>query len=101
MTQPVSLSLTGGTFLAAVGAFRPLILETTAGTIETRFYPPGGPDGLGTPDARIHFHAGMISYARGDNASARQHLTLALEINPHFSLLHASEARATLAALGK
>lgn len=52
---------------------------------------------LGTQDALLHFHAGMIAQARGDRAATQQHLTEALRINPHFSLLHAPEARTALA----
>lgn len=52
---------------------------------------------LGTRDALLHFHAGMIARARGDREAAREHLGEALRINPHFSILHAPEARAILA----
>jgi tetratricopeptide (TPR) repeat protein len=55
---------------------------------------------LGTRDALLHFHAGMIAKARGDLDAARTHLATALAINPHFSILHAAEARAALAELG-
>jgi tetratricopeptide (TPR) repeat protein len=51
---------------------------------------------LGTRDALFHFHAGMIAEALGRRASARRHLTTALDINPHFSVLHAPVARRTL-----
>lgn len=56
---------------------------------------------LGTRDALLHYHAGMIANARGDSNAARLHLGTALSINPHFSILHASDARKTLAALGR
>jgi tetratricopeptide (TPR) repeat protein len=55
---------------------------------------------LGTRDALLHFHAGMIAAARGDEPAAREHLTTALEINPNFSILHVVEAREALARLG-
>ena len=54
---------------------------------------------LGTQDAVMHFHAGMIEAALGDRAAAATHLQTALDLNPHFSLRYAAEARATLAAL--
>jgi tetratricopeptide (TPR) repeat protein len=52
---------------------------------------------LGTQDALLYFHAGMIARARGDDAAASAALTRALAINPAFSILHAPEARAALA----
>lgn len=51
---------------------------------------------LGTRNALLHFHAGMIAAARGDDAQAITHLETALEINPSFSVRYAPEARATL-----
>ena len=54
---------------------------------------------LGTEDARLLFHAGMIMRAKGDHDRARALLDRALEINPHFSVLHEDEARQALAAL--
>jgi tetratricopeptide (TPR) repeat protein len=48
---------------------------------------------LGTRDALLHFHAGMIAYKRGDAATAHTHLQIALEINPYFSPLHAPTAQ--------
>ena len=53
---------------------------------------------LGTRDARIHYHAGMIYKALDDRSSARKHLKLALEIDPTFNLLQVAEARQTLAS---
>ena len=54
---------------------------------------------LGTPDAHLHYHAGLIAAAQGDADRATTHLRRALELNPHFDLLQAEEARAALAAL--
>jgi tetratricopeptide (TPR) repeat protein len=54
---------------------------------------------LGTPDARLHYHAGNVRLALGDEAGARRSLEQALRLNPHFSLLHAPDARQTLAEL--
>jgi tetratricopeptide (TPR) repeat protein len=56
---------------------------------------------LGTRDARLHFHAGMIAHALGDGTRARELLAEALEINPHFSLIDAPVAKATLAQIGE
>lgn len=53
-----------------------------------------------TQDAEIHFHAGMIAAKFGDRVSAQNHLQTALSINPHFSLLLAPVAVATLQELG-
>lgn len=54
---------------------------------------------LGTQDARLLFHAGMIAHALGDHARARAHLRGALRLNPHFHVLHAEVAARTLAAI--
>ena len=53
-----------------------------------------------TQDAEIHFHAGIIAAKFGDRVSAQNHLQTALSINPHFSLLQAPVAVATLHELG-
>ena len=55
---------------------------------------------LGTQDARLFDHAGMIDQRLGDRAAARTRLSRALAINPNFSLRDADEARRALAALG-
>lgn len=55
---------------------------------------------LGLPNARFHFHAGMIAHALGDDDRARSELTEALTINPYFNPLEVPIARATLARLG-
>lgn len=54
---------------------------------------------LGTRDARIHYHAGMIFEAQGDRVTARKHLRKALEINPAFDVLQARVAKRMLAAV--
>lgn len=54
---------------------------------------------LGTVDAMLEFHAGMIDAALGDPAGARKHLERALVINPHFHVLFAPQARQTLASI--
>jgi tetratricopeptide (TPR) repeat protein len=56
---------------------------------------------LGTRDAAIHYHAGMIATALGKRDLAVRHLSLALDINPHFSILYADLARRTLVRLEK
>src|SRR5829696_4044641 len=54
---------------------------------------------LGTHNALMQFHAGMIAAARGETAQAISFLESALEINPHFSVRYAPEVRATLERL--
>jgi tetratricopeptide (TPR) repeat protein len=51
---------------------------------------------LGTRDARIEYHAGMINHALGHHRDAVRHLQLALKINPSFDVLQADVARRTL-----
>jgi tetratricopeptide (TPR) repeat protein len=55
---------------------------------------------LGTPDARLWYHAGMISAALGEDERASEELTRALTLSPRFDLLQAERARRRLAALG-
>ncbi len=55
---------------------------------------------LTTRDAMLHFHAGMIAAALGNKEAAKTSLQTALEINPNFSLLYASEAKEMLAKMG-
>lgn len=52
---------------------------------------------LGTRDATLHYHAGMIARASGDAAAARRHLRTALEIDPRLD--QAGEVRRVLAGL--
>ncbi len=54
---------------------------------------------LGTNDARLHYHAGMIDVALGNKATGRRSLKRALELNPGFDLVKASKARQVLQAL--
>ena len=55
---------------------------------------------LGTRDARLFFHAGMIHRALGDRDAARDYLGRALALNPHFHVLQAETAVRALAELG-
>ncbi|MCZ6866846.1 MAG: tetratricopeptide repeat protein [Chloroflexi bacterium] len=55
---------------------------------------------LGTRDAKLYYHAGMISYRRGEEERARQYLQEALSLNPHFSILGADETVRTLKEIG-
>jgi tetratricopeptide (TPR) repeat protein len=54
---------------------------------------------LGTKDARLFYHAGLIAQRLGDTATAREYLQRALRTNPHFHLLHASVAAHALERL--
>ncbi len=54
---------------------------------------------LGTEDAALHYHAGVIAAALGRPARARRELGLALALNPQFDVVQAAQARQTLAAL--
>jgi tetratricopeptide (TPR) repeat protein len=47
---------------------------------------------LGTPDAKLFFHAGMIYERVGEKEKASKFLTRALAINPHFHILFADQA---------
>jgi tetratricopeptide (TPR) repeat protein len=53
---------------------------------------------LGTKDAKLFYHAGMIALAAGDTAAAREHLDRALGLNPGFDPLQAEAARRALGA---
>jgi tetratricopeptide (TPR) repeat protein len=51
---------------------------------------------LGTKDARLFFHAGMIHHRLGEHDKARHYLQRALATNPHFHVLHVEVAERTL-----
>ena len=55
---------------------------------------------LGSRDALLLFHAGMIEKAAGNAAEARALLQQVVNVNPRFSLVYANEAKAALEALG-
>lgn len=52
---------------------------------------------LGTQDARLFYHAGMIARAAGDKAAARDFLQRALKLNPQFDPRQALIAKQALA----
>ncbi|MSP11511.1 MAG: tetratricopeptide repeat protein [Chloroflexi bacterium] len=54
---------------------------------------------LGTHDALMWFHAGMIAYRLGNYDQAQSYLKRTVTTNPNFSLLYAGEARDTLTKL--
>jgi len=54
---------------------------------------------LGTKDARLLFHVGMIALHNGDRAEAQRRLSAALALNPHFHPFYAPVATAELARL--
>lgn len=54
---------------------------------------------LGTRDAMLHFHAGMIADCLGQSAKAASELQRALSINPHFSVRFVPVAQQRLAEL--
>ena len=49
-----------------------------------------------TPDAEMHYHAGMIAAASGDRGAAQKELGKAFSLNPKFSLLQAPIAHRML-----
>jgi tetratricopeptide (TPR) repeat protein len=51
---------------------------------------------LGTKDARLFFHAGMIHHRLGAHEDARDYLRRALATNSHFHILHTEVAQRTL-----
>lgn len=51
---------------------------------------------LGTEDALLFYHAGMIDRALGHDARASAELKRALELNPHFHPTHPATARAVV-----
>lgn len=54
---------------------------------------------LGTRDAMLFYHAGMIERALGERGAARRHLTEALAVNPYWHPTQPDSARAALEAL--
>lgn len=54
---------------------------------------------LGTGDALLDFHAGMIELQLGQSARAQKLLENALALNPHFHPIYAPQARETLRQL--
>lgn len=54
---------------------------------------------LGTKDARLFFHAGMIYRGIGETEKAKEHLRRALATNPSFHIFHAEVAERTLQEL--
>lgn len=54
---------------------------------------------LGTRDARLYYHAGMIHHGLGEREQAVKYLEQALSLNPVFELSQANTARQTLVAL--
>jgi tetratricopeptide (TPR) repeat protein len=54
---------------------------------------------LGTQDARLQYHAGVIALHNGDRSEAAKRLSLALEINPHFHPYFEQDARRLLSKL--
>jgi tetratricopeptide (TPR) repeat protein len=51
---------------------------------------------LGTKDAKLFYHAGMIHYRLGNQDKAKAFLNRALSTNPHFHILFADTAAQTL-----
>jgi Tfp pilus assembly protein PilF len=54
---------------------------------------------LGTQDARLFFHAGMMHHRLGEHAKAHDYLRRALATNPSFHVLHVELAERTLKAI--
>jgi len=54
---------------------------------------------LGTQDAKLFFHAGMIYHRLGEKEKAKQYLAKAIATNPHFHVLYAETAQKTLEQL--
>ena len=52
---------------------------------------------LGTEDARLFYHAGMIARAAGDRTAATDFLRRAINLNPHFDPWQSKVAREALA----
>jgi len=54
---------------------------------------------LGTRDALLFFHAGMIAHGLGKREQARDYLHQALTLNPHFHLIQTEVAQRMLTEL--
>lgn len=54
---------------------------------------------LGTKDAKLFYHAGMIANALGNRAEAKRFLELSLKTNPGFDPLQSANARGVLETL--
>ena len=56
---------------------------------------------LGTRDAKLFYHAGLIAQASGDATRTRGYLSQALALNPQFDPMQARNARKVLDSLNK
>jgi tetratricopeptide (TPR) repeat protein len=56
---------------------------------------------LGTRDAMLFYHMGMIERALGNDAAARRHLQAALDTNPYWHPFQPATARAVLDSIGE
>jgi tetratricopeptide (TPR) repeat protein len=54
---------------------------------------------IGTKDAVIYYHAGMIALSNGDRSGAKSYLGLALRVNPYFLPFAPDSARKVLGTL--
>ena len=72
-----------------------------AGQLEEAAAASGRALRLGTRDAKLFAHAGLIAAAHGETGRATELLTEALAIAPQFDVREAAEVRATLAELQK
>lgn len=54
---------------------------------------------LGTRDAKLYYHAGMIALAAGEKSTARDYLNRALTLSPHFDPLQELNARKALESI--
>src|SRR5512133_740783 len=69
-----------------------------AGRIEAARVATDRATALGTPDARLLYHAGAIRLAGGDGDAGRALIRAALELNPTFDLTGSAEARRVVAS---
>lgn len=56
---------------------------------------------LGTRDAMLFYHAGMIARGLGENGLARAYLRTALKVNPYWDPFQPDRARSLLVSLGR